>query len=126
MLCLVNYARSREHLRPLALAGVLNASAEAKARDIVRCREFSHEACGKESNAALREVGYQGAWGENLYAGEGPLVTPRAALGGWLNSRGHRENLFEPHWRTTGIAVLDGAELGSVEGGVVWVHHFGG
>jgi uncharacterized protein YkwD len=125
MLCLVNFARAQEGLEPLVLSEVLNESAAAKARDIVSCREFSHEACGRQSNQTLIDVGYHGSWGENLYAAEGPLVAPRPALDGWLNSRGHRENLFRTEWRTIGIALLAGAELGRVDDGVVWVNHFG-
>jgi uncharacterized protein YkwD len=125
MLCLVNYARAREGVRPLLFSEPLNASAAAKARDIVGCREFSHEACGRPSNATLRDVGYRGTWGENLYVAEGPLVAPRPALDGWLNSHGHRENLFRPEWRTIGIAALGGVELERIEHGVVWVNHFG-
>ena len=54
-----------------------------------------------------------------------PLMAPRPAVDAWLNSPGHRENLFQPDWRTVGISLLPGATLDDIEDGVVWVNHFG-
>ena len=50
---------------------------------------------------------------------------PRVALDRWLNSPGHRENLFHPQWRTLGIARLDDASVEDIDGGVIWVNQFG-
>jgi hypothetical protein len=125
LLCLVNFARERESLRPLALSSVLSRSAASKAGDIVRCREFRHEACDKSPRQAALAVGYLGAFGENLYMAEGRQAAPRVALAGWLNSDGHRENLFRAQWRTIGISFLGGADIDETRNGVVWVNHFG-
>ncbi len=125
LLCLVNYARARESLEPVALSALLSATAAAKARDIVLCRDFRHEACGKAPFQAADDLGYKGSLGENLYVGEGALIAPRLALDTWLNSQGHRENLFRPEWRTIGISLLGGANLDDIDDGVVWVNHFG-
>ena len=125
LLCLVNFARTREGLAPVALSNVLSATAAAKARDIVLCRDFSHEACGKPPFQAADDVGYRGSLGENLYMAEGALVAPRLALDTWLNSFPHRENLLQPEWRTIGISLLPGANLDDIDDGVVWVNHFG-
>lgn len=125
MLCLVNYARRREGLEPLVRSPVLDVSATEKALDIVRCGEFEHSACGKAPDEVAREVGYPGAWGENLYVAEGPLVVPRVALDKWLNSDGHRENLFRPEWRAIGLARLPDATVDRIRDGVIWVQHFG-
>lgn len=126
MLCLTNYARAREGLAPLVLSPLLNRSAAAKAGDIVRCREFAHEACGRPADEAARMLGFQGRFSENLYVAEAPLVAPRIALDGWLNSKGHRENLFGPEWRFMGVALLAGADVERMRDGVVWVQQFGG
>ena len=123
LLCLVNFARNRESLRPLALPRALSASAGAKALDIVRCREFEHEACGLSPQQRALDVGYLGPFGENLYMGEGPWRTPRLAVHGWLNSDGHRENLFRSEWSTIGIALLGDADIRDIREGVVWVNH---
>ena len=124
LLCLVNYAREHQGLDTVRLSPFLSATAASKARDIVLCHEFSHEACGKEPFAAADERGYSGPIGENLYVGEGPLESPRLAVDTWLNSPDHRENMFQPGWHVMGIARLPGANFDDIEDGVVWVQHF--
>jgi hypothetical protein len=46
LLCLVNYAREYEGVQPVALSPLLSTTAAAKARDILLCHDFSHEAHG--------------------------------------------------------------------------------
>jgi uncharacterized protein YkwD len=125
LLCLLNYARDQQGLGPLTPSSLLGTTASAKAYDIVLCRDFSHEACGKPAFQVADDVGYHGSIGENLYVAEGALTAPRYAVDTWLNSPPHRENLFEPGWRTIGIAMLGGANFDDIEDGVVWVNHFG-
>ena len=125
MLCLLNFARVHEGLGPVSISPFLTQTASSKARDVAICRQFSHEACGKEPFQAADDLGYVGPLGENLYIGEGPLMAPRPAVDAWLNSPGHRENLFQPGWRAVGISLLPGATLDEIEDGVVWVNHFG-
>jgi uncharacterized protein YkwD len=48
MLCLVNRARGQRGLEPLAPPASLARAAARKSADILRCDEFSHEACGRE------------------------------------------------------------------------------
>jgi uncharacterized protein YkwD len=124
-LCLVNFARERQGLPPLRLSRLLSASSAAKASDIVACDDFAHEACGRPADQAVRALGYRGSFGENLYVAEGKLVTPRVAVDRWLNSPGHRENLFRPEWRTIGIARVSDSEVEDVDDGVLWVNQFG-
>lgn len=52
-------------------------------------------------------------------------VSPRVAVDQWLNSPGHRENLFRPQWRTVGIGILRGADFDRFDHGVIWVNQFG-
>jgi len=125
MLCLVNYARVHQGLRPLLPSTLLSRTSVAKAREIVRCDTFAHEPCGRPVNHAALAAGYRGSFGENLYAVEGRWVPPRVAVDQWLNSPGHRENLFRPQWRTVGIGILRGADFDRFEGGVIWVNQFG-
>lgn len=125
LLCLLNYARAREGLQQLVPSGLLATTAAAKARDIVLCRDFRHEACGKPPFQVADEVGYHGSIGENLYVAEGALTAPRYAVDTWLNSPPHRENLFEIDWQTIGISRLAGANFDDISDGVVWVNHFG-
>ena len=129
MLCLVNYARTREGLHPLTVSRLLNQSSAAKAADIARCQDFRHDACGKPPSQGARQLGHRGAWGENLYMGNGPLAAPRVALDAWLNSPGHRRNLLRPQIRITGIAVRSHATASRdgvrIRDGVIWVNQFG-
>jgi uncharacterized protein YkwD len=103
---------------------LLNDTSLLKADKIVRCNEFAHDACGDAPDADTRAAGYYGDWGENLYIGEGRLGAPRVALDGWLNSPGHRENLFEPEWRSEGIAVMKVAHLDKYSNATLWVNEF--
>jgi uncharacterized protein YkwD len=125
MVCLVNYARRKRRLDPLAVAAVLNGSSVAKAERIVRCKEFKHAACGQDPASDIRAAGYTAAFGENLYIADGRWGAPRVALDGWLNSPGHRQNLFRPEWRTQGIAVQKLDRFGPYRNAALWVNEFG-
>jgi uncharacterized protein YkwD len=124
MVCLVNYARRQRGLPELAIYPLLNDASLAKAGEIVRCNDFAHDPCGEDPAGATRAAGYLGAWGENLYVGEDKLGAPRVALDGWLNSPGHRENLFRLDWRSQGIAVMKVAKLESYSNATIWVNEF--
>jgi uncharacterized protein YkwD len=125
MVCLVNYVRQHRRLSTLVTYPLLNEASLLKAGKIVRCNDFAHDACGDVPNADALAAGYYGAWGENLYIGEARLGAPRVALDGWLNSPGHRENLFQPEWRSEGIAVMKVAHLGKYSNAILWVNEFG-
>jgi uncharacterized protein YkwD len=128
MLCLIGYARARRALAPLAESPLLDRSALLKAQDIVRCRDFSHTACGKSDVAAFEAVGYrQTSWevGENLAWGGGALAAPARVLDGWLNSPPHREALFSSDWTEMGIAALPIHDFEGEPTAEVWVSHFG-
>lgn len=125
LVCLINFARDQRGLNALATVSLLNTSSVAKAGKIVRCREFAHAACGEDPATDVRRAGYTGAWGENLYIAGGRYGAPRVALDGWLNSPGHRANLFRPEWRTHGIAIQKIDRFGSDRNVTLWVHQFG-
>ena len=125
MTCLVNYARRQRGLQPLTIITLLDGSSIAKAGRIVRCHQFAHDACNEDPAADARAAGYQGEWGENLYLGPGRWGAPRVALDGWLNSPGHRANLFRPEWRTEGIAVEQLTDFGPYHDAELWVQEFG-
>jgi uncharacterized protein YkwD len=125
MACLVNFARQRIGLPSLVTVTTLNEASLRKLERIVRCRDFNHDACGTDSAADIRALGYRAAWGENLYIAGGPLGAPRVALDQWLNSDSHRENLFRPGWRTEGIAVQRLARFGRDKNMTLWVNQFG-
>jgi hypothetical protein len=125
MVCLVNHARAVRRLEQLATVAPLNRASLAKADRIVRCRDFDHDACGRDAAEDARAAGHTAAWGENLYIAEGRFGAPRVALDRWLNSPGHRENLFRPEWRTHGLAVLKLDTFATERDVTLWVHQLG-
>jgi uncharacterized protein YkwD len=126
MVCLLNWARQRRGLSALPVSDALSEAARRKAEDIRRCSDFAHEACGKDARAVAEEAGYAGSvWGENLYAGPGEFGRPRVAVDGWLNSDGHRENLFRDLWEEQGVALLPVGSFKGASATVIWVSHFG-
>jgi uncharacterized protein YkwD len=126
MLCLINFARRRAGRNPLEASPVLSLAASFKARDIVKCRQFAHTACGKDAHAVANEAGYPPvSWGENLYLGHDARGAPRPALDGWLNSPHHRENLLDPLWTEQGIALREAKHFTYGVDAAVWASEFG-
>jgi len=124
MLCLVNRARGGRGLEPLAAATALTRAADRKSGDILRCDEFSHEACGRDFTYWMDRFGYNGcSEGENIAYGSGPYATPKAIFRLWMHSTGHRENILGPY-EDTGL----GLRVGTLEGpsdAHVWTQEFG-
>jgi uncharacterized protein YkwD len=124
MLCLVNNARSSRGLTTLAAPRSLAKAADRKSADILRCDEFSHEACGREFTYWMTHFGYQGcAEGENIAWGSGGLGTPHSIFRAWMHSQGHRENILGPY-EDIGIGLRTG-KLEGYGGAHVWTQEFG-
>jgi uncharacterized protein YkwD len=124
MLCLVNHARVNRGLEPLAAPAVLARSAGRKSGDILRCDEFSHEACGREVGYWPEQFGYGGCVGENIAYAIGRTATPRAIFRLWMNSQGHRENILRSSYDDIGIGLQVG-EIEGFAGAHVWTQQFG-
>jgi uncharacterized protein YkwD len=127
MLCLIKYARRHAGLVALPRSATLSRSSAYKARDIVRCGQFAHTACGKAANAVAAAAGYpaRAAWGENIYFGTDAGGAARQALDAWLNSPHHRENLLNRMWRAQGIAVARAPDFAYGRDASIWVSEFG-
>jgi uncharacterized protein YkwD len=105
-------------------------SSALKAADIVRCDEFAHDPCGKPSNAAVKSVGYgtrarASGVGENIAWGTGVAGSPTTILEGWLESPGHRENLFGRQWKEQGIALVRAPIFEGRMDASIWASQFG-
>jgi uncharacterized protein YkwD len=127
MRCMTNFARERSGLAPLGDARALDRSARAKSADIIRCGEFSHEACGREWTYWMQRFGYLGGscWsaGENIAWGDARLATVRAIFTGWVHSPPHLANILGK-FDEVGIAF----KVGPLEGASaahVWTQDFG-
>jgi len=124
VLCLVNQARASRGLAALAAPASLARAAERKSGDILRCDEFSHEACGREFTYWFDQVGYRGCReGENIAYAGGSAATPRTIFKLWMHSSGHRENILGDY-RDIGIGLRIGT-LGDVRNAHVWTQEFG-
>jgi uncharacterized protein YkwD len=127
MVCLHRYARARQGLPALRVAPKLKASSAHKARDIERCQQFSHEACGRGPFFWFKRVGFlrhSSDAAENLALGNGAAATARGAMSDWLNSDAHRAVLLAPGLDEIGISVVSGRFQG-YRGVSIWVAHFG-
>jgi uncharacterized protein YkwD len=123
MRCLVNRARVSRGLAPLAAPSSLAWAADRKSVDIIRCDEFSHEACGREYSYWAERSGYGGCVGENIaYAGGGG-ATPLYIFRLWMHSQGHRENILG-EYDDIGIGLRVGS-LEGFSGAHVWTQEFG-
>ncbi len=124
MLCLVNRARGQRGLEPFAAPASLARAAARKSADILRCDEFSHEACGREFTYWFGRVGYRGCReGENIAYGSGSYATPGSIFAMWMRSAGHRRNILGPY-DDVGIGLQVG-ELEGHGGAHVWTQEFG-
>ncbi|HEV2728191.1 MAG TPA: CAP domain-containing protein [Solirubrobacterales bacterium] len=124
MLCLVNQARKQRGLDPLTAPPSLARAAARKSSDILRCDQFSHEACGREFTYWIERSGYGGCgWAENIAYGSGSFATPRSIFRSWMNSRGHRRNILGAY-DDIGIGLQVG-ELEGSGGAHVWTQQFG-
>lgn len=124
MLCLVNRAREGRGLEPLAAPASLARAAARKSADILRCDEFSHEACGREFTYWIERVGYRGCReGENIAYGSGGYAPPGSIFQMWMRSSGHRRNILGPY-DDIGIGLQIG-ELEGNSGAHVWTQEFG-
>ena len=129
MRCMHKYARSKRNRQPLAFNSDLFSSSNSKAKDILRCNDFSHTACGRPIDYWFKRVGYPGGcggWWENISWGsvQGGYGTVRAVMSRWLHSDSHRKNILRPAARELGIGVTRGAFYGYRDA-LIWVGHFG-
>jgi uncharacterized protein YkwD len=127
MVCMHRWARAQQGLPGLHVSKQLRSSSDRKARDIRRCQDFSHDACGRDAFYWFKKVGFmRGSFGagENLELGNGEAATVRGAMSAWLNSDEHRTVLLTPSFDDVGISVVSGQFKG-FSGVAVWVAHFG-
>jgi uncharacterized protein YkwD len=123
MLCLTNAARQAAGRAPLTGLGGLDRAAARKSADILRCDEFSHEACGRDFTYWIERLADCRSAAENIAWGTGSLASPRSIFRSWMHSAGHRANILGPY-REIGI----GLRVGDLEGSAaahVWTQNFG-
>jgi uncharacterized protein YkwD len=125
MVCLIDFARQERGLGFLQVSPLLSTASRLKGEAIERCRVFAHAPCGGDPHDVAVQAGYVGSWGENIYIADGRFGAPRVALDGWLNSPGHRENLFRPEWRVHSLYVVKLTNFPGFHDPTLWVSEFG-
>jgi uncharacterized protein YkwD len=100
-----------EHNLPLLREDLrLDAAAEDRMRDMEDQGYWAHESPdGRSPFTWLAPHGYEIHYaGENLATG---FETTELLLDGWMESRGHRDNILSPHFEDCGIAIIDGMTM---------------
>jgi uncharacterized protein YkwD len=131
---LINRERKKEGLSALGFNRALVRIARSHSRDMGERGYFSHDTPeGKAFSDRYSAGGFKCAIGvgnaiyggaenisqQNVYAGytessegwrkydwQSEEVIAESAVRGWMESRGHRQNILTPHWETEGIGVF--------------------
>ncbi len=118
---LINQYRGERGLSQLTISSPQVASSEWKSLHMAGKGYFDHADPAPYSRSAYQRVldcGYTGGWwGENIAAG---FTTPGAVVNGWLGSPGHRANIENPRFTSTGVGVAVDAN-----GTYYWTQNFG-
>jgi uncharacterized protein YkwD len=111
----MNEQRAQAGLRPLRADPRLDAAAGDRMRDMEEQSYWAHEAPdGRSPFVWLRPRGYLFRFaGENLAAG---FETTELLVGGWMESKGHRENILSADYEDCGVAIIDGGTMRRVTG----------
>lgn len=127
LVCMHNYTRAVLGLPRAKSVKKLRRSARKKAKDVRRCQQLSHTACGRGVFYWFRRVGYlkrgRGG-GENLALGSGWGGTARSTLEGWLSSPTHRKVILKRKFKRLGVGMVRGKYQG-YRGVRFWVAHVG-
>jgi uncharacterized protein YkwD len=114
---LANNVRASHGLNALHTNPLLNAIAEARARDMVEKNYFAHMSpSGELASDIAARVGYRyRIMFENIAAGG--FRTNRNILKAWVDSPNHRKRIFSHYVNETGVSVIKG----KVNGSIMWV-----
>lgn len=107
---LVNQERTKAGLKPLQRIVRLDSTAYMKTADMVAFDYFAHEHNNELILEYIREVVPECNKPESEYlAGENLAVTndlPEVIMAGWMGSKSHREQILEPTYTKSGIALI--------------------
>jgi uncharacterized protein YkwD len=108
---LINKIRLQRGEPPLSDDASLQAAAQRHSDDMVARDYFGHTTpSGEAFDTRIVTAGYvPSGWsyelGENIECGTLSMVTPAAAVNGWMNSPVHRANILNEEFRDSGIGV---------------------
>lgn len=111
-----NQQRQAANLAPLNLSSKLSQAAQAKATDMAARDYWSHDT--PDGNPPWTFVSQQNyayqKLGENLAAG---FDTEQAAIGGWMASPAHRDNMLDPQYTEVGFGIAQDPDYKAAGGG---------
>ncbi len=119
VLSLVNQHRASIGVGQLSSDSALTRSAQWKSMNMAGTGYFSHsDPNGRQPGQRLVDCGWPSnlGWGENIAGG---YPTPDQVVAAWLQSPGHKANIENPTYSTTGVAVASGPQ------GIFWTQDFG-
>ena len=104
---LINYARSKENLKPLKMYEPLNRTAQWMANDMKENNYFSHYKPGTTiPHGLLKARAVCNAPAENLVQTAPPdLHTSRVAFNAWMQSPPHRQSIMSSTYTLTGFGI---------------------
>ncbi len=106
-----NQTRESNNLATLCVSEILTQAAKSHSQEMIDKGYFSHNSYnGDSSSARLERFGYDSykKVGENIAWGSGSLASPENIFQRWLDSPGHRENIFDSDYREVGIGTATG------------------
>jgi uncharacterized protein YkwD len=108
IITLTNNARALNALPPLRANPLLNAIAEARAKDMLEKQYFAHVSpTGQQASDIAQSIGYRyKIIAENI--GSGNFLTNQKIVDGWMQSPGHRRNILTREVEEIGAEVLKG------------------
>ena len=122
VVALVNQYRASLGLGALSVDASLSDSAVWKASHMANYGYFAHDdpapPIARDPFTRMLNCGYAGGGvlGENIAAGQ---PTPADVMAAWIASAGHRANIEDPSFRSTGVGVAIGGPYG-----IYWVQDF--
>lgn len=103
----INQVRQKNGLQPLQNNEKLAQVARNYSRQMAQQNFFSHTGADGSTLQDRVSAGGISYWivGENLFKSQNVPQPVPAAIEGWMQSPGHRENILRPVFRETGIGV---------------------
>ena len=119
---LINQYRAGRNLPQLGFSAPLTASSRWKSLHMAANAYFDHNdpapPVARTAFQRAKDCGYAaGTWGENIAVG---YATAQSAVNGWLGSSGHRANIENAGYTTTGVGVAADSS-----GRLYWTQSFG-
>ncbi|MFJ9469182.1 CAP domain-containing protein [Streptomyces caniferus] len=101
---LVNAQRAQHGCGPLTVDHRLQAAAQAHSDDMAARNYYEHNTPeGVDPGTRMTKAGFPwGSWAENIFKSP---KDPATAMDGWMKSPGHRDNILNCSYKSTGVGV---------------------